>query len=112
MSNDIDMGSCCACLGEKNVRTVVQLNFLAPKPGTGWGCVVCHIRCDGALAVVCDDCLDKNAELLFAVDGYICNKKRIKIDELTVPFGHDMRHHSEHFEQDVESIEEPLEDIL
>lgn len=97
----IDMGACCACEGTDDVNNIVQLNLLAPKPGTGWGCTTCHIRCDGAIAVVCDQCADTSAPLLFAVDGYVCNKKRIKIDELVIPFGHDIRHHKDHFESDV-----------
>jgi hypothetical protein len=101
-SDLIDMGACCACEGTENVRNVIQLSLLAPKPDTGWGCVTCHIRCDGALAVMCDECMDTHAEILFAVDGYVCNKKRIKIDELNIPFGHDMRYHKEHFEKDVQ----------
>ena len=105
MSNDIDFGACCACERTENVRNIIQLSLLAPRPGTGWGCVTCHIRCDGALAVLCDQCLDKNAELIFAVDGYLCNRKRIKIDELTIPFGHDMRHHKEHYKADLVDVD-------
>lgn len=55
-----DLGSCCICAGKQSVRTVLQLGFRAPVPGTGWGCVVCRLPGDGAVAVLCDECCKKH----------------------------------------------------
>ncbi len=86
-------GPCCACGGEVNVRNIVMLNVKGTEAGTGWGCVLCHLPCDGALAVLCDDCLDKKKEPVFAVDGYLVEKKRIPIDRLITPHVHDRCKH-------------------
>lgn len=51
-----DYGPCCACGSRRRVRTFVMLDAKAPVPGTGWGCVVCNLPPDGALAVICDAC--------------------------------------------------------
>ena len=52
------LGPCCGCerVGD-DVRNIVMLPRLAPIPSTGWGCVQCRLPFDGAVAVVCDDCL-------------------------------------------------------
>ncbi len=88
-------GPCCACEGTENVRNVVMLNVKGTMPGHGWGCVVCGLPCDGAVAVLCADCLDRNEQPRFAVDGYLVNGKRIPISQLTTPHTHDMSRHPE-----------------
>jgi hypothetical protein len=59
--SDRDYGPCCACGSPPTrrdpVRTFVALSAKAPVPGTGWGCVVCRLPADGAIAVVCDACV-------------------------------------------------------
>jgi hypothetical protein len=56
-----DFGACCCCgLTRRegaNVRNVTQLHLKAPIAGTGWGCVVCKLPPDGAIAVFCDTCI-------------------------------------------------------
>lgn len=90
-----DLGPCCACFGTKNVRNLMMLNLQAPVLGTGWGCVVCRLPNNGALAVICDECLDAHAEIRFVVCGYLLDKKRIKIEEVTEPFHHDQSYHGD-----------------
>ncbi len=86
-------GPCCACGGGENVRNIIMLNVKGVEPGCGWGCVVCGLPCDGALAILCDDCVDRNEQPLFAALGYVIEKKRIPIGELTVPHKHDLSMH-------------------
>ena len=95
MDPDEDYGPCCACFGAKNVCNIMFLDLQAPVAGTGWGCVVCHLPNNGAVAVICDDCLEFKADIQFIVNGYLLDKKRVKIEEVTGPFGHDMSYHGE-----------------
>ncbi len=78
-----DFGQCCACgkVG-KNVRNFAMLDKLAPVPGKGWGCVVCDLPQNGAMAVVCDKCMDTGAELKYAISGYPNDKQRIPYSSL------------------------------
>jgi len=62
-------------------------------PGSGWGCVVCGLPADGAIAVLCDGCLDHTPR--FAVHGYADGGGRILIDELREAFDHDLSRHAE-----------------
>ena len=93
MNADLDLGRCCICEGVENVRNVMMLSLKAPVPGTGWGCVVCNLAFDGAIAVVCDGCLEKPKALVWACDGYLAEKKRIAYDQLRGEHRHDMKFH-------------------
>jgi len=85
----ITVGRCCACRRvDVECRNLVMLHVQAPVPGTGWGCVVCGLPNDGALALVCDGCLERNAPILDAIEGYASKGGRIARDTLTVPFEH------------------------
>ena len=95
MNNDLDLGLCCACEGDIDVRNMIMLDKKGLVLGTGWGCVVCHLPYDGASAVLCDRCLDTRAEIRFAIYGYATDKQRVKIDDLTEPFAHDMKFHQD-----------------
>lgn len=53
---DLTNGTCCACGGHADLATFLMLPFRAPVPGTGWGCVVCGLPPDGAIAAICDEC--------------------------------------------------------
>jgi hypothetical protein len=68
---------------------------MPPTPGRGWGCVVCDLPADGALAVVCDACLEKRAPLRFACQGYPGKDGRVPIDLLFGDHNHDMSKHPE-----------------
>ncbi len=93
MEDDIDLGPCCACGGGENVRNMMMLSLKAPVPGTGWGCVVCHLPSDGAMAVVCDKCLEEHKPLVWAVSGWATNKQRILYSELSGEHRHNMSFH-------------------
>lgn len=87
------VGPCCACGGRAPVRNVLMLPFKAPIPGRGWGCVVCGLAMDGAIAVVCDPCAEEDREVLYACDGYATDDGRIPIGDLTEPHRHDEAKH-------------------
>ena len=90
----IDLGTCCACetTGE-SVRNLVFLPELAPVAGTGWGCVVCGLGADGAMAVICDACLDSHAEIRFAMSGLAIGRLRIKRSMLEGVHEHNQERH-------------------
>ena len=75
------------------VRNVIMLARKALEPGSTWNCFVCKPDGQGAIAVVCDDCLQKRKEIKFAVVGYVAEKRRIPIEQLTEPFGHNVGLH-------------------
>ncbi len=41
-------------------------------PGTGWGCLVCDLPLDGAIAVACDACCEKYGEKVPSALQWIC----------------------------------------
>ncbi len=88
------LGACCACGKEDlSVRNVICLDKEAPQAGTGWGCVVCGLPADGALAVICDECRVSGRPLAFAVLGFVTRHRRIPIEELTRSFSHRLEVH-------------------
>lgn len=87
--------TCCACGREKRVRNIVMLDQKALTPGAGWGCVVCNLPNDGAVAVICDECAANGTPLQFAVDGYLESGALVAIGELPdIPHAHDLKLHS------------------
>jgi hypothetical protein len=96
-----DLGPCCICEIEgPQVRNIIMLNQLSPIPGKGWGCFACGLPRNGAVAVVCDDCLDGFgdlvvSELRFACRGYPGKDGRVPIEELTGEFDHNVLKHPE-----------------
>lgn len=87
-------GSCCACgRAVASVRNVVPLPKLAPVAGTGWGCEVCGLPLNGAVAVVCDNCLACQVEVKWAVYGPLWEKGRVLVGMLTGAFNHRMEFH-------------------
>lgn len=102
MEEKLDLGPCCACGGTENVRNVMMLDRKGPTPGKGWGCFVCDLPLDGAVAVLCDDCLEAKAEIRFVCGGYPSQDGRVLIEDLPDgPFGHDL---SVHFNVDGEHL--------
>lgn len=101
MTNELDLGPCCACdrTGD-SVRNLIMLDFAAPVPGTGWGCFQCGLPMNGATAVICDGCLEAEAEINFVIDGQPLVHKRLPIAEAREraggrPFNHNMERHPE-----------------
>lgn len=76
-----NLGPCCVC--ERDVEDVVNLMLLprrAPIAGHGWGCVVCNLPHDGAIAVLCTACV--GLELRFVCRGYPTTEGRMPLAEL------------------------------
>jgi len=71
-----------------------MLNRRAPMPGKGWGCVVCDLPQDGAVAVLCESCADQPPR--FVCVGYPKDGARFPFDELPPgEFDHDLSKHRE-----------------
>jgi hypothetical protein len=75
------LGSCCACGGPR-ARNVLMLHRKAPMAGRGWGCLVCGLPNDGAVAVLCNACFEADAEILYACAGYPGIDGRLPIRDL------------------------------
>jgi hypothetical protein len=90
------LGPCCVCETREGVINVLMLDQRGPMPGQGWGCAVCGLPCDGAIAVLCDPCFYGGAALRFACAGYASTGKRVPIDALPPgEFKHDAAKHAE-----------------
>jgi hypothetical protein len=91
---DDDLGPCCMCETLERVNVVVALYRRCPIPGHGWGCSICQLPKDGAVAVLCDPCQDRylrDESLLTQVcRGHPATEGRIPIEELPPgEFDHD-----------------------
>ena len=90
------MGPCCSCEKEdETVRNLMMMEFRAPVPGTGWGCTVCNLPRDGAVAVICDECLEGKAQITQIIVGFPAEGTRqrfVDTDKLE-EFKHDLAYH-------------------
>lgn len=85
-------GPCCACRRhDVPVPNMVMLPWRAPIPGTGWGCVTCQLPPDGAVAVLCDACLESHAPIRDCCLGYAMTWERSPCDP-SFPFIHTVPH--------------------
>lgn len=89
------LGACCACEQPVPARNIKRLELKAPVAGTGWGCKVCKLPRDGALAVLCDECAAKDAVPVLAVLGYANRGERVAVTELSEVQAHDWTLHKE-----------------
>lgn len=93
------VGPCCACRREDvELRNVVCMTFRAPDSarGKGWGCVVCAIPNDGAIAVVCDACMAAERPILDVCAGYALDRERADAEPLrAIPWSHIRAFHRE-----------------
>lgn len=89
------LGSCCACGGNERVHNILLYEFKAPIAGKGWGCVVCGLPEDGAVAVVCDDCFAANREVRYVCAGYPKQNARVPIVDVRqgARHAHDLTKH-------------------
>jgi hypothetical protein len=96
-----NLGPCCACGCQgDDVRNILMLKRLAPVPGTGWGCVVCGLPPNGAIAILCGACLHSGEPARFAVYGLAADQQRIPVADLPPgEFIHDARAHRQHAHQ-------------
>lgn len=92
-----DFGSCCTCGTTVGVVNFMMLPYRGPTPGKGWGCVVCGLPADGAVAVLCDTCVESGRPIKFICTGYPNKDGRTPTDDTGVltPFDHDMTKHPE-----------------
>jgi hypothetical protein len=89
LSDVEDLGPCCNCGTTEHVVNIVLLDQRGPVAGKGWGCVVCSLPCDGAVAVLCDDCAGLGFSPRFVCEGYPAERKRFSTDRLSPePFVH------------------------
>jgi len=88
-----DLGSCCCCGTVEHVHSLVLLDRKTPYAGTGWGCCVCQLPSDGAVAALCDPCAEAGREPRFAIAGYARGKRRIPVADLGGPHEHDLSRH-------------------
>ena len=91
----VTLGRCCACRGPRRARNIVMLDVKAMVPGRGWGCVACDLPCDGAVAVVCDDCVAVERPPVDACLGYPTDHGRVPIAELVGEHEHRAGVHEE-----------------
>lgn len=91
-----NLGTCCVCQKEgADVRNVLCLGQKGPVEGKGWGCFVCGLPPNGAMAVLCDHCLETEAEIRFVCTGWPF-EGRTAIEDLPFePFDHDLAYHPE-----------------
>ena len=88
------LGPCCACGRDGlGLRNLVMLHLRGPIDGTGWGCFQCGLPNHGAVAAVCDECIDNETPIRFACKGYATAGERVPREELTEPWDHDMSKH-------------------
>lgn len=91
-----NLGACCSCLAEgPTVRNIMALPYRAPVDGTGWGCFECGKPNNGAVAVICDFCLENNSTIRQVCVGYPGENRRALTKTLTEPFDHDHSRHKE-----------------
>lgn len=99
MIDDLKLGICCICLMERpTVRNLIMLPKRAPMPGEGcWGCFQCGLPMAGAVAVLCDDCLERHVEhgtpIALACVGAPGKNERVPLEALTETFDHNMSKH-------------------
>ena len=66
------VGTCCACqeaIPDDMPRSVIYFNFKSPTPGRGWGCLFCNLPSEGAVAVICQKCLEAGETVTHVVEG-------------------------------------------
>ena len=97
MTFEPSLGTCCNCgCDGENVRNIVMLGLRSPEPGNGcWGCLVCDLPSAGAVAVLCDKCIEAGEAPQRACLGYPDQNRRIPLSELTERFQHDDSKHPE-----------------
>jgi hypothetical protein len=89
-----NLGPCCGCGASEGVRSVMMLDRRGPTPGRGWGCLVCNLPADGAIAVLCDRCVVEDKPIRFVCRGYSATDGRIPVEGFrNEPFHHDEAAH-------------------
>ena len=92
-----NLGTCCGCGKEPpGVRNVMFMEREAPPLTDGWGCLVCGLPQKGAIAILCDDCINNDVAPRFVVSGTVTGGGRQDVTQYPIiPFNHDMAKHPE-----------------
>jgi hypothetical protein len=101
----VPVGRCCACDLVGELPNLMMLAHRGPESaaGKGWGCVVCGLPADGAMAAVCRRCIPDDwqpgqpqpgGEIRFACTGYVGEPGRVPLAELSESFEHDHAKHT------------------
>lgn len=107
-----EYGSCCICeTSTLDVRNIIQLDYKV-KSESAWGCFKCGLPAEGAVAIVCDACIEKHGDdtekhIRFLMDSA---ERRIPVppEEERVPHEHDLSYHvDELFYEKLLSPEQP-----
>lgn len=93
--NFVVFGPCCACGQVLPLTTILLLDKLAPTPEQGWGCVQCDLPMNGAIALVCEQCVGNLADVRYACAGYPTNPARVPLERLSGEHKHDLSRHPE-----------------
>ena len=95
---------CCICMQTKPyVRTGVECLFAGPVPGLGWGCDICRLPNNGAIALLCDHCLESGKAPLAVCGSYPWAADRVLMQEMKlVPFRHDPAIHPTQYAENAE----------
>jgi hypothetical protein len=103
-------GRCCNCLRTAMLPNIVALGRRHPTPGKGWGCVICGLPADGAVAVLCNGCMGAAASPRFVCEGYAAEPGRVAFLDLAPdPFEHDMQAHAW---EELDSLTDDERDLL
>lgn len=93
------LGACCNCgIEDRTVRNVIMLSQRSPEPGIGcWGCLTCDLEQAGAVAVLCDACLEEShghpKSICLGSPG---DNRRLPIQQLDpAVFDHDRSKHAD-----------------
>lgn len=97
-----EYGSCCICESTRNVNNLIQLDYKV-ESASGWGCVQCGLKMEGAIAIVCDTCIElygKQSDFKDKIKFLMNGIKRIPVlpVEKRVPHEHDLSRHPEYQE--------------
>lgn len=106
-------GACCACQSEGPHRNLVTVKITAPEAGTGWGCIICGLEPNGAIAVLCDDCVEAQAVSITHVSlGRVNTGNRISIQDYRhEDFDHDMAVHEEYDQMQADLAEQQANSV-
>lgn len=97
MLKQLSFPPCCCCGGAEAVRNIILLNKLAPVSGQGWGCILCGLPCNGAVAVICNQCLESISEIKYVCAGSATDPRRVPVSELPAgEFNHNPACHPQH----------------
>jgi hypothetical protein len=90
-----NFGPCCACeKDEGEIKNIVMLNQKGPMSGKGWGCLVCGLPPEGAVASLCDECMELGRPIKYAIADFE-TKARVPIESLGAEHDHDWSKHPE-----------------